>query len=279
MDIATAKGSKREEHGSLTTYFFTEFPNSFGAKAMLNAFHYYGDILEVVIPAKRDRRGRRFGFGRFRNVSDARGFESELANLTIGRDKISVNLSRYHRHEGSREDWKEDQKKRGDDRREERRKGEGRCIFPATVQQQPFQYREKKRSYAQVVRKVNCEKQGNENHRISMSYEAEKEDLERYQKAFVGKVAQSGMSYNIQESFHREGYFGVKVTPLGSNLTLLEGQEEGEVEALLEDAKEWLDQWFTTIRPWSPTDIDTERTIWLRIYGVPIHTWNLNFFT
>jgi hypothetical protein len=87
------------------------------------------------------------------------------------------------------------------------------------------------------------------------------------------------MSYNIQNAFHTQGYFGVKVTPLGSNLTLLEGQEEGEVEALLEDAKEWLDHWFTTIRPWSPTDIDTERTIWLRIYGVPIHTWNLNFFT
>jgi hypothetical protein len=101
----------------------------------------------------------------------------------------------------------------------------------------------------------------------------------RYQKAFIGIVAQSGMSYNIQEAFHREGYFGVKIIPLGSNLTLLEEQEEGEVEALMEDAKDWLDQWFTEIRPWSPDDIDHERTIWLRIFGVPIHAWNLNFFT
>jgi hypothetical protein len=277
IDIATTKGFKGDGSVSLTTFFFTDFPTSFGAKAMINAFHYYGDILEVVIPAKRDRRGRRFGFARFKNVMDAQGFESELANLTIGRDKISVNLSRYHRHEGSRVDRKESQKKRDDQHREGGRKGEGHRPFHKTVQ--PLNLKEPKSSYAQVVRKTKCEKQGEEFHRICLSYEADKEDLKRYQKAFIGKVAQSGMTYNIQEAFHREGYFGVKVTPLGSNLTLLEGQDEGEVEALMEDAKDWLDQWFSSIRPWSPNDIDTERSIWLRIYGIPIHAWNLNFFT
>jgi hypothetical protein len=28
-------------------------------------------------------------------------------------------------------------------------------------------------------------------------------------------------------------------------LALLEGQEEGEVETLMDDAKGWLDQWFS----------------------------------
>ncbi|MCI77434.1 hypothetical protein A2U01_0098704, partial [Trifolium medium] len=32
------------------------------------------------------------------------------------------------------------------------------------------------------------------------------------------------------------------VTPLGSNLTLLEGHEDGEVQALMDEAKGWLDQ-------------------------------------
>ncbi|MCI61157.1 hypothetical protein A2U01_0082414, partial [Trifolium medium] len=57
------------------------------------------------------------------------------------------------------------------------------------------------------------------------------------QKDFVGVVKKSGMSYNIQEIFHSQGYFGDKVTPLGANLVLLEGREEGEVQALLEEAK------------------------------------------
>ncbi|MCH92049.1 hypothetical protein A2U01_0012981, partial [Trifolium medium] len=61
-----------------------------------------------------------------------------------------------------------------------------------------------------------------------------------------------------------QGYFGVKVTPLGSHLALLEDQEEGEVQALMEDAKEWLDQWFREIRPWSPKEIDLEPRLMIR---------------
>ncbi|GAU42969.1 hypothetical protein TSUD_188420 [Trifolium subterraneum] len=84
--------------------------------------------------------------------------------------------------------------------------------------------------------------------------------------------------HNQKNAFHIQGYFGVKVTPLGSNLTLLEEQEEGEIQALMEDAKGWLDQWFKEIRPWNNKEIDNERTIWLRVYGVPAHAWNDNFF-
>jgi hypothetical protein len=138
------------------------------------------------------------------------------------------------------------------------------------------------RSYAWAVtreyRAGQREKQGQGAHRISLSYEADESDLLRLKKAFVGVVAQPGMSYNIQNIFHTQGYFGVKVTPLGANLTLLEGQEEGEVQALMEDAKEWLKQWFAEIRPWSTKDLDTKRTIWLRVYGIPSHAWNDQFF-
>ncbi|MCI67715.1 hypothetical protein A2U01_0088974, partial [Trifolium medium] len=45
---------------------------------MANVFQNYGDIAEVVIPARRDRRGRRFGFARFDNVVNIRRFEYEL---------------------------------------------------------------------------------------------------------------------------------------------------------------------------------------------------------
>ncbi|PNX76542.1 hypothetical protein L195_g032495, partial [Trifolium pratense] len=96
-DIATAARTSRENSDNLTSYFFTDFPNSFGAKAMFNAFQYYGDIKEVVIPTKRDKGRRRFGFDRFNRVVD-----TELDNIIIGRGKISVNLSRFQRHEDSR---------------------------------------------------------------------------------------------------------------------------------------------------------------------------------
>jgi hypothetical protein len=277
LDITTAKRKFRDEPENITTYFFTDIPNSFGAKAMFNAFQYYGDVSEVVIPAKRDRGGRRFGFVRFNQVTDERRFEYELDKLIIGRNKITVNLSRFQRPAGVRRQdgrW-EGMKVRGEGG--EGWRGEGhRHRSLSRMDQRPV-FPLEGRSYAQAIGREKSMKHVGVQH-IILSYEAGQKDMERLKKAFIEVVAQPGMSYNIQEAFHREGYFGVKITPLGSNLTLLEGQEDGEVEALMEDAKGWLDQWFVEIRPWSPNEIDEERSIWLRIYGVPTHAWNINFF-
>jgi hypothetical protein len=48
-----------------------------------------------------------------------------------------------------------------------------------------------------VVRRDSIEKQEEDERHIFLSYEAEQEDLLRCQKAFIGVVAQPGMSYNI----------------------------------------------------------------------------------
>lgn len=48
-------------------------------------------------------------------------------------------------------------------------------------------------------------------------------------KTFVGRMKLPGMSYTILYEFYLQWYFVIKVTPLGSNLCLLEEQEEGEM--------------------------------------------------
>jgi hypothetical protein len=70
FDIATSKNITKDNYGKFTTYFFTNFQDNYGAKAMFNAFHHYGSIMEVVIPTKRDKGGRRFVFARFDRVTD-----------------------------------------------------------------------------------------------------------------------------------------------------------------------------------------------------------------
>jgi hypothetical protein len=62
---ATDRNFNKDNNNDTITFFFTNFPERYGAKAVFNAFHNYGDVMEVVIPAKRDKGGRRF---RFRKV-------------------------------------------------------------------------------------------------------------------------------------------------------------------------------------------------------------------
>lgn len=54
--------------------------------------------------------------------------------------------------------------------------------------------------------------------------------------------------------------------------------KEGELKALVDEAKDWIGQWFSDIHPWSPEGVDNERLTCMRCYGLPCHTWNLKFY-
>ena len=94
MDIA----GRWNDNGEKTiSFYFSEIPDTHGAREMLRAFAYYGDVVEVVIPSKRNSRGLRFGFARFRKVTDPRSFAMKLDSIIIGAKKIFVNIPKFHR--------------------------------------------------------------------------------------------------------------------------------------------------------------------------------------
>lgn len=66
---------------------------------------------------------------------------------------------------------------------------------------------------------------------------------------------------------------------MGSNLVLLEGvKDEDNFKVFVDEAKDWLFQWFRWIRPWMPNDVDKEHVAWIRCFGDPIHAWSADFF-
>lgn len=65
--------------------------------------------------------------------------------------------------------------------------------------------------------------------------------------SLVGEVLYPGKTYLIQDEFYRQGGFSVT---LGANLALLKGREEGDLQALVTEAGEWMAQWFKAIRLW-----------------------------
>ncbi|PNX97063.1 cysteine-rich receptor-like protein kinase, partial [Trifolium pratense] len=194
-DVAMAFKSRREDNAKYKTYFFSNFPENHGAQAMLNIFRKYGKVVKVVIPAKRDKGGRRFGFARFDQVRDVRRWRKATRGM--------ISMAEIHI-------------------------GNGGDLHSGD------------RSYAHVVQGGKLSTQRKHNMIPCCSYDTGKEILQTLNKMYVGEVIQEGTTYNIQEAFHRQGYFGVKVTPLGANLTLLEEQDEGELHVLMVEAKCWV---------------------------------------
>lgn len=95
-----------------TSFFFTETPDHYKAKEMYNTFREFRDIDEVILPPKRDKRGKHFGFARFFNFSDERMLTIKLDNIIIESRKIHVNLPKFNReHLGYSEKENEQQLK------------------------------------------------------------------------------------------------------------------------------------------------------------------------
>lgn len=112
-----------------------------------------------------------------------------------------------------------------------------------------------------------------------LTFNVAESTIQKMNKAFVGQVVESGMSYALQEQLNKQGFFGVKATPLGANLVLLEAEDDEAIPNLINDAKDWVGDWLDEIRSWCPREIDNERVVWLRCFGVPVHAWNDNFFS
>ncbi|GKU93949.1 hypothetical protein SLEP1_g7498 [Rubroshorea leprosula] len=79
--------------GQATTYFFYDFPVNYSAKDLWHRFWSFGKVADVYIPERRDRRGRRFGFVRMSEVSDAEGMERKLNQIWLGSYRLKVKLA------------------------------------------------------------------------------------------------------------------------------------------------------------------------------------------
>ncbi|XP_058783963.1 uncharacterized protein LOC131658712 [Vicia villosa] len=275
----------------VSNFFITNFNEDLSARDLFENFKDYGLVMEVAIPAKRNKQGMRYGFVRFRKVENERDMAIKLDNIFIRGRKLYANIPRFNRDKRlAAKDHRSgvDTKRTatGINKGEEQRKGLKGNYLPRT-----------ENSYANVVRGRVVEGQGRK-HMLQgkvkdkdkdtigwcdkvklprfahLQFNMKEDEMKRFEKAFVGVVEKAGMTYNIQKALHTEGYFNIKATPLGANLCLLEEQEEGEIKTMIEEDRVWIEQWFSDIHPWSPQDVDNERVTWMRCYGLPCHAWN-----
>ncbi|GKV41325.1 hypothetical protein SLEP1_g48872 [Rubroshorea leprosula] len=79
--------------GQATSYFFYDFPVDHSAKDLWYCFWSFGKVADVYIPARRDRRGRWFGFVRMLNVSNVKEMERKLNQIKIDSYHLKVKLA------------------------------------------------------------------------------------------------------------------------------------------------------------------------------------------
>nr|GEW58132.1 nucleotide-binding alpha-beta plait domain-containing protein [Tanacetum cinerariifolium] len=94
-------GSQRSKEDEVqkisTSVFVTNFPDQFTAKDLWNTCKQYGYVVDVFIPNRRSKAGKRFGFVRFIKIFDMERLVNNLCTVWVGRHKIHANLARFQR--------------------------------------------------------------------------------------------------------------------------------------------------------------------------------------
>nr|GFA84517.1 nucleotide-binding alpha-beta plait domain-containing protein [Tanacetum cinerariifolium] len=78
-----------------TSFFFTNFPDSWDNGALWKMFSRYGKVVDVYVAFKRTKRDTRFGLLRFINIRDILSFESKLKGIKIGTERIINNHAKF----------------------------------------------------------------------------------------------------------------------------------------------------------------------------------------
>ncbi|XP_058750274.1 uncharacterized protein LOC131623292 [Vicia villosa] len=266
---------RTDEEKKVISVFCSNFLDRVKAEDLFDLFGCVGKCVEVAISPRRNKWGKRFGFGRFREEGDTRMLAVRLDAIQIDGVKIYANIPRFERKKVVRG------KVSGGEYVAESKGGSEVCAakegaFGGVLVRNPGRL-----SFVEVVasqREAVADQGEGVARSCDFEYKSEPGVKAVLEKAFVGVVSNPGNSYNIQDQFFQEGYFQIKITPLGANLCLLEEEEEGDIEVLIKEAESWWKQWFVKIRPWNVLDVDTERTTWIRFFGVPCHAWKVEFF-
>jgi RNA recognition motif-containing protein len=93
------KGYLHRLEQETTTFFFSNFPEDIKELDLWHRFGRFGRVGDVYIPKKVDKQGRRFGFVKYREVSDATELLRSISDIWIGSFKLRVNRSKFSKNE------------------------------------------------------------------------------------------------------------------------------------------------------------------------------------
>ncbi|XP_058732712.1 uncharacterized protein LOC131604256 [Vicia villosa] len=267
-DIAREGKRMDKQKASSSSFFVTEFGDRWKARDLFFEFKNLGEIEEVVIPPRKDKFGRRFGFVCFLNVKDEELLATKLDNIVLDDRKIFANLPRFSRSNLAKTSGVEAKTRAPT---QTPLKGYGGDRFGGNK----YGKFDKNRSYAKVTQNIRgCSNDTGDNlMKKIVSFQPGYDVLSQYKNAYTGWIKEAGKMADLKSLFLEEGIFTIRITRLGPNLCILEDLVEGEVELFMEEKKSWWEQWFSKLKRWEPEDIDKERVAWIRVMGVPCHAW------
>jgi len=118
-------------------------------------------------------------------------------------------------------------------------------------------------------------------HRTSVyipKYSSSVSDMSWASKGVVVSVLNGDAIPVLQRRIFDAGFVNLVIIPLGADKVFLRSLDNVDISITLTEASEFFLKFFSTPVRWNKDILVRERGAWVRIYGVPLHAWNYDFF-
>lgn len=239
----------------LFTLFVDNIPTARNQSWLETLFSNYGIVRDSFIPAKRSKRGSKFGFVRYDcsvsaavAISRANGLEVEGNYLFV--KKASFNLENKRRSDDV------DSSKPIEDCRQknmELRVDDGI-------------------SYAQALK--GGVKHGNMKNSGSILVQPMGNGW-LYRSA-IGKIHKLISSEDLENIFKMEQIRDVQIRAIGGRFVIVTFPNEESRNATIKERR--VTNWLEDIKPWNGEQAKDERFVWLSCFGMPLNAWSMQTF-
>jgi hypothetical protein len=235
-------------------------------------FRKFGRVWEVYIPKKLDKRGKRFGFVKFKDVTNAQELEKRMENVWWETYKLIINLSRFRRGEVKKQQ-KGKLENKVDAGPSSDVDGQARCDERTFKEALTVGDNPKTLSPAEGFSEEISKAAPN-----AFEIKVNERRLEMLQNSFVGYLVDEKEAVRVPEGLIMEGYDDIQATFMGGNMMLLHDVTKGVIQEAVKLNGKWWEGWFRRIEEWSPETVHDRRLVWLRCLGVPLHAWEESLF-
>jgi len=263
------------ERDDITTFYFTRFPEHTTEKDLWAQFKKWGDVREVFISKHRNKGGRRYGFVRFKGVSDEHILERLLDNIIVGELKMYVNVPKYGRGKARSEEHKVKPRTQAD--------GDNKEV--EAPRQMATHCKATSMSYVKVVAtaKTNVGQQSHPQPRTfkpdgsysSIQLEIPAGERKWYTDIWVGRLKKSGIFERVEDELPWE--IGTNVVPkyIGDDMILLLGLSDTKAEELIIKEIRHGTSPFHSLEKWNPTMRPGHRLVWAQCWSIPLEAWDI----
>ncbi|GJT89198.1 RNA-directed DNA polymerase, eukaryota, partial [Tanacetum coccineum] len=206
----------------------------------------YGKVVDVFIPNRKSKAGKRFAFVRFIRVDDMERLIGNLCTLWVGRFHLHANAVRYERSNKP----------------------------PPSVRFPPPQIHKQSGSYATAVKDFNSPPVISSPVSSSPALVLDDtcvnaDDLSRH---VMGRVKDLNSIPNLLTILTKEGFAEVKLSYLGGLWVMIELKNEKTKRKLLQHTG--ANSWFHDLQAATLDFVSDERVVWVDIEGIPLSFWS-----